>query len=521
MKWRVFPLLLLSSVLLFQIVCTEKILVVTFFESKSHKITYMGLIEELAKRGHEITIVSPVKAMKEIKNVKEIFTIDLEKGMLGSRFNVFEMKEKKTSLNPFMLVDEFGAVCRQSYDLPQVKELINQKFDLIFFQPLFNDCVLGLIHRLKAPLVLFFPTTAPTFLLSKLGGDHPPSVTPNLFLGYSDEMTFPQRFFNFGASAFMEGVLRFYYEPAMTAIYREKLGHDIPNVREILGNTSLALSNGHFSLSKPKPYLPDIIDVGGIHSKPAKPLPKDLEDYVTKSGKDGFIYFSMGSAIKGNQMPEERRKIFLNVFSKLKQQVLWKWETETMPDLPKNVKLSKWLPQQDLLGHPNIRMFITHCGGGSTEESIYHGVPLVGLPMYGDQPMNAKLAEQHGFIVPLDWNSFNEEQLSAAVNDVLNNPKYRDNVKKLSNIFRDQPDDPLKRGVYWVEYVMRHKGAPHLRSASRKLNYIQYHSWDVIGAYLVILLGTIYIIVSIIKFIARKICGSKKNTQSLKHKKNQ
>ncbi len=54
-------------------------------------------------------------------------------------------------------------------------------------------------------------------------------------------------------------------------------------------------------------------------------------------------------------MPEEKRKLFLNVFSKLKQKVLWKWETEMMPDLPKNVKLSKWLPQQDVLGHPKIR----------------------------------------------------------------------------------------------------------------------------------------------------------------------
>ena len=110
---------------------------------------------------------------------------------------------------------------------------------------------------------------------------------------------------------------------------------------------------------------------------------KDLEDFVSGS-KDGFILFSMGSAMRGDKMPEKKRKIFLNVFSKLKQRVLWKWESEKMPEeLPKNVKLSKWLPQQDLLGHKGMKMFITHCGGGSTEEAIYHGVPLVGLPMFG------------------------------------------------------------------------------------------------------------------------------------------
>lgn len=91
---------------------------------------------------------------------------------------------------------------------------------------------------------------------------------------------------------------------------------------------------------------------------------QDLEDFIAQGGKEGFILFSMGSAIPGSKMPEAKRKLFLNVFSKLKQQVLWKWESETMPDLPKNVKLSKWLPQQDLLGHKSIRMFVTHCGGG-------------------------------------------------------------------------------------------------------------------------------------------------------------
>jgi glucuronosyltransferase len=63
-------------------------------------------------------------------------------------------------------------------------------------------------------------------------------------------------------------------------------------------------------------------------------------------------------------MPEEYRKVFVNVFSRLKQRVIWKWETETMPDLPPNVKLSKWLPQQDILGKmwteidPRITLFI-------------------------------------------------------------------------------------------------------------------------------------------------------------------
>lgn len=40
----------------------------------------------------------------------------------------------------------------------------------------------------------------------------------------------------------------------------------------------------------------------------------------------------------------------MQVFGSLKQRVLWKWDKDTMDDLPPNVRLGKWLPQQDILG---------------------------------------------------------------------------------------------------------------------------------------------------------------------------
>ena len=46
----------------------------------------------------------------------------------------------------------------------------------------------------------------------------------------------------------------------------------------------------------------------------------------------------------------------LKVFSRLKQKVIWKWETE-MPDAPANVMISSWLPQTSLLAHRNVRIF--------------------------------------------------------------------------------------------------------------------------------------------------------------------
>ena len=76
-------------------------------------------------------------------------------------------------------------------------------------------------------------------------------------------------------------------------------------------------------------------------------------------------------------MSENKRKTFLSVFRRLKQKILWKWETETMEGLPDNVKLSKWLPQQDILGHPNTCVFITAAGQSSSQETLCHKTPVV------------------------------------------------------------------------------------------------------------------------------------------------
>ncbi|CAG7717032.1 unnamed protein product, partial [Allacma fusca] len=55
-----------------------------------------------------------------------------------------------------------------------------------------------------------------------------------------------------------------------------------------------------------------------------------------------------------------------------------------------------------------------------------------------------------------------EKDLSDAIKIVLDNPKYRVNMRTLSKIFRDQPQSGIDTAVFWSEYVMRHKGAPQL-----------------------------------------------------------
>lgn len=56
---------------------------------------------------------------------------------------------------------------------------------------------------------------------------------------------------------------------------------------------------------------------------------------------------------------------------------------------------------------------------------------------------------------------------------------YRQRARKLSEIHRDQPGHPVDRTVYWIEYVLRHPGARHLRAAVHQLSFCQYFLLDV------------------------------------------
>jgi glucuronosyltransferase len=76
---------------------------------------------------------------------------------------------------------------------------------------------------------------------------------------------------------------------------------------------------------------------------------QDLQKFLDEA-KDGVIYFSLGTNVLSDHMPEEKRRAFLEAFSELPQKILWKWESDSLPEQPANVKLAKWLPQQDILG---------------------------------------------------------------------------------------------------------------------------------------------------------------------------
>jgi glucuronosyltransferase len=71
-----------------------------------------------------------------------------------------------------------------------------------------------------------------------------------------------------------------------------------------------------------------------------------------------------------------------------------------------------------------VKLFITHGGLLSTQEASYNGVPLVGIPMMGDQLMNVLHSENLGYAVSLPYATVTKEAVLSAVKKILSDPKY-------------------------------------------------------------------------------------------------
>ncbi|CAG7823382.1 unnamed protein product, partial [Allacma fusca] len=197
-------------------------------------------------------------------------------------------------------------------------------------------------------------------------------------------------------------------------IAKQYLGEDSPSLIELELDISMTFQNTHFLLNYPRPTMPDYIEVVCIHCRKGRPLPKDLEEFVSESN-EGLILFSLGSVFRNKDMPDETRKAILN----------------------------------DVLAHSNTKLFITHGGMLSTQEALYHGVPMVGIPLFFDQDININRYVELGVAVFVEVLNLKETDLSDAINIVLNNPEYGVNIKTLSTIFRDQPQSGIDTAVFW------------------------------------------------------------------------
>ncbi|XP_067012018.2 UDP-glycosyltransferase UGT5 isoform X2 [Anabrus simplex] len=319
---------------------------------------------------------------------------------------------------------------------------------------------------IRSPAVIALnAVTNPQWTNYMIGNPSYPAYMPNIFLPYSHQMSLFRRMYNIILSFYIQYQWNVNYLTKVDAVVQKYFGSSAPSVTAILQNVSAVMVHTDPSFDYSYLQWPAGVSVAGIHIGKPKKLSKGLKTFLDRA-KHGVILFSLGGDL---QMSDKIKQKFRTAFLKLDQRILWNWEMDTSLQKPKKIKTGQWISHTDLLAHHNVHLFITQASRVSILEATSQGIPIIGIPFGREQHSNMEKVIARGTGVQLDYKSINERTILEAVQEILRNTSYTENARKQSADFNDHPKTPMERALYWCDYVIRHKGAPHLHSASMGL----------------------------------------------------
>ncbi|XP_064605658.1 UDP-glucuronosyltransferase 2C1-like [Liolophura sinensis] len=447
----------------------------------SHCLEVSSVGQELANRGHNVSmllgsnfnhkncfrknsdgnkIIHPIiiKSKPNLKTIEQA-SLDMSTLMENEEFNIFKHLGK---------ADEFTSLLCQNllWNKEGINSLKKEKFDLAIVDGFFlSYCIYLIPHVLDLPHVSV-STTFDDWIVAR---PTLPSIVPGPVSKFTSDMSFWERLAN--AFTYLIFHLLSRYVMPLEIINEFAPGISSQDVLHMAASSRLYLYNYDTVLGYPVPTMPNHVLVGGLATAPAKPLDKEFSKIYNQSKSD-IVLVTFGSSF--GLLPEKVENNLVQALKRLKITVVWKYLKSGEDG---NIKKVSWLPQNDLLGNSKTKLFISHCGNNGLFEALYHGVPILCTPLFGDQFTNA-MRVQHwkvGRYTNLIMST--EDDLFAAITDIMTTPNYRENMRKASAIFHSRPMNPRQRAAFWVEHVLKFGGG-YLRSRGSDLCVLSYLGYD-------------------------------------------
>nr|ATN96014.1 UDP-glucuronosyl transferase 342A2 [Aphis gossypii] len=486
-----------------------RILAMMPIAAKSHWNVVDSVLQTLVARGHHVTAITPFPKKSRVANYTEV---DMS-GLMPSGMSVpwdTVMGECSVHNNLPFLSGRHKDMCRTVYEHDEFWRIITTtKFDLFITELLASSCDAYVSYYLKIPQIVIVSSHVHTWYHHTFGSHMNPAHVSTYHASYAVPTNFIQRMMNTYDYLYSHMVFK-WVDRESTVIGRKYFGPDAPDADTLMKNTSLVFVNGHYTVDLAKPLLPNFVNIGGIHLVKPKPLPEDIEQYINDS-PNGVIFFTLGSVIRLETAPAYLQTTFVEALREIPQRVLWKYDVPNIEDLPTNVKIGKWFPQRDILEHKNVKLFISHGGMSGIYEAIDSGIPVLGIPLFFDQSHNIANIAHWGAGIMLDHKTLTKDIFLNAINEIMTNyDKYKLKAMELSRRFKDRQNTPKEEVIYWTEYVIKHKGAHHLKTAALKLSWYQYLLIDIIITIVLIVLVSLSVIIILVKAIKNRICNLSK-----------
>ena len=454
----------------------------------SRWFSLVNIAQELKKIGYTTTFVFPDRpARKHMTGVAEADII-VSEGMTNFVHHLKEhigapfIKHGTTagSATPLPSYLPFNKLCSfVASDISLLKQLAQRHFDLAIVDTNFvNHCLSVIPYKLSVPFIHF----GAYFEIHHMRSLIHPSVYPVLkMLPFTDRMTYLERFYN----TLLYLVMMILPDPFNPSDIVGTFAPEKPHLKneQLKAKTELYLLDYDELIDYHLPTYPNMIYVGGAATHPAVPLTGDLKSFMDNA-TGGAILITFGSIV--NTLPNHTINKIMKAFEmKRNIKVVIKYAVNEAK-IDGNIMTMPWVPQNDILGHPNTKLFISHCGHNAQVEALYHAVPIICLPIFGDQHYNAMRMHRKGYGLYLNIAEFTADTLASAVDEILTDPLYKQNITKASNIFKSRSLTPSQRAAWWIDHVIRY-GGNHLHPAVADLPYYQFLMLDVLSGFILVL----------------------------------
>ncbi|XP_064614286.1 UDP-glucuronosyltransferase 2B10-like [Liolophura sinensis] len=424
----------------------------------------VSITDDLILKGHDVTVyqLQGFHTLCPGGNKTKVITykptgLDLKKAMTHSRNFIRTVMSTKPWEKSFWgmidLIQHQEIICRFALgDEDAFQKIKEGNFDFVLIDgAVYNACYAVIPYALKIPFGIYGDV-----LLHWPGRQSfRPHTEPDVISPVSDEMSPFDMAMN-GLIMFVKYVYTMYEVPIH---HVKRIAPELSRKQtvDLLFAAQIYLENDDAILGYAHPRPPNSILIGGIMTKPAKSLPADIEQFLDKATEGAILIAFGGSTF--SHFPEEYNKLFTQALSEVNMPVIWKHDVDRTDGLTMK---KTWLPVNDILAHPNTRLFIYHCGKNGVYEALYHEVPVLCLPLIYDCVQAAARVTRRGVGKTVELHSLTSDNLRDAINDILSNETYASNTKKFSQIFHSLQQNPRQKAAYWVDHVIKH-GAHHLQ----------------------------------------------------------
>ena len=475
----------------------------------SHNRVLWKIGTELQAKGHKYTQVLPSYAKDSYPDVEvKVFNTSVTEEIIEEAHATFMKLDNLNSISGAFrffqavqsLNDMVQSFCNDLFDSDHLISEIRESVDLVLCDTT-NPCCPVLAGALNITRV----DVSPVGFLGVFSAVY--YNTPIAYLPLEHMPDSPQAF------SFVNRLKSFITFMIMRSTISKMLPHEIwekhapQGIEYAMKPSGIALIPHDFALNYPRPLAPNVKVIGPVLAEPAQKLPNDLETFLTNKE---VVVVSFGTTLSSH-LPGFVEKI-AEALGKLPYHVLWKQVGNLPEDMGSNIKIISWFPQNDVLGHPSTKVFVTHGGLNSVLESVYHAVPMVVLPFFGDQHEQASLVTRKELGISLDKKVVKSEDIARSIIEVANNKKYKENVQHISELLRDRPQSPAKEGAYWVDYALKHRGVKHLMSNAYNMPLYQLYMFDVFLFICVAILVVICMFVGLCYFVVCRRKSRKEKT---------